>query len=151
MAGIHTRRWSDPVGREDGYRVLITRYRPRGLKKERENWDTWAKQLAPSTALHADAYGKNGDPIPWEQYRDRYLAEVANHKATIADLAQRVRNGENVTLLCATACEDPERCHRSLLKELIDAELPRELHAPREERRKDVIPAQYSKLKDWLG
>ena len=151
MAGIRTKRWNDPVSRDDGTRILITRYRPRGLRKDQENWESWAKQLAPSKELHAAAYGKDQEPISWDEYRTRYLTEVANHRATISDLAQRVRNGETVTLLCASSCEDPNRCHRSILKELIEAELPKELHSPAEARPADVIPPQYSKLKDWLG
>jgi hypothetical protein len=38
-------------------------------------------------------------------------------------LAARARGGETVTLLCSSACVDPARCHRTLLKELIDARL----------------------------
>ena len=85
MPGIYTKRWNDPVSRDDGHRLLVTRYRPRGLKKQRENWDAWAKQLAPSEELHAAAYGKETEPIGWDEYRERYLAEMQTHKASISD------------------------------------------------------------------
>jgi hypothetical protein len=35
-------------------------------------------------------------------------------------LAVRVAAGETVTLLCSSACVDADRCHRSLLAELIE-------------------------------
>jgi uncharacterized damage-inducible protein DinB len=33
---IRTKRWNDPIGDDDGFRLLICRYRPRALKKEHE-------------------------------------------------------------------------------------------------------------------
>ena len=32
----------------DGFRLLITRFRPRYVKKGNENWDAWYRELAPS-------------------------------------------------------------------------------------------------------
>src|SRR5262249_31389328 len=59
---LRTKRWNDPIGPEDGFRLLICRYRPRGLKKAKETWQLWWKNLGPSVELHADYYGKNGPP-----------------------------------------------------------------------------------------
>ena len=56
-AVLKTKRWNDPRGPQDGLRVLITRYRPRGLKKADETWDVWIKDLAPSAELLADFHG----------------------------------------------------------------------------------------------
>jgi uncharacterized protein YeaO (DUF488 family) len=148
--GIKTKRWNDPLAADDGFRLLVTRFRPRGLRRERENWDSWAKQLGPSEPLHAAAYGKDGPPIGFEEYRERYRIEMEAHRGTIADLAEKVRRGETITLLCSTACTDPSRCHRMLLKELIEAELPKELHSPEEAQPASAIAPQYSKLKQWL-
>jgi uncharacterized protein YeaO (DUF488 family) len=117
---IKTKRWNDPVEPDDGYRLLVTRYRPRGLKTEDENWDGWLVQLAPSRALHADAYGKNGVEIPFDEYRARYLKEMEKQTFLIEGLAERERSGETITLLCSSACVDPARCHRTLLAALID-------------------------------
>jgi hypothetical protein len=38
----------------------------------------------------------------------------------IEALARRVAAGETITLLCSSACTNPERCHRTLLKKLIE-------------------------------
>src|SRR5258708_2888484 len=116
---IHHKRWNDPVASTDGTRILVCRYRPRGVRKEAENWDEWWPALGPSVALHAAAYGKHGDPISWESYRERYLMEMKSQQYLLSGLRMRVRDGETMTLLCSSACTDPERCHRTLLRDLL--------------------------------
>ncbi len=120
---LKTKRWNDPKEPDDGYRLLICRYRPRGVSKANETWDGWCSELAPSKQLHADYYGKNGEPIGWEAYRDRYLDEMRTQGELIDELAQMVAEGKAITLLCSSACEDASRCHRALLRELIEAKL----------------------------
>jgi uncharacterized protein YeaO (DUF488 family) len=119
---IKTKRWNDDQQADDGFRLLICRYRPRALKKADETWDQWEKDLGPSKVLHADYYGKHGPPIGWKAYRDRYLREMKAQKEKIAELAQRAAAGETITLLCSSACVDPAHCHRTLLKQLIEKE-----------------------------
>ena len=117
---IRAKRWNDPADPEDGFRLLICRYRPRALRKELETWSAWWKDLGPSKELHADFYGKHGPPISWEEYRQRYLDEMKAQQEKITDLARRVAAGETITLLCSAACEDATHCHRTLLKGLIE-------------------------------
>ena len=124
---IKTKRWNDPKEADEVFRILICRYRPRGLRKEKETWHRWEKDLGPSKELHADFYGKNGPPITWEEYRQRYLKEMEDQQELINLLAELVAEGKMITLLCSSACEDPARCHRTLLRGLIEAraaELP---------------------------
>ncbi len=120
---IRTKRWEDEQEEGDGFRVLVCRYRPRGLRKEFEAWDVWYSELGPSVELHAAAYGKGGLKIGWEIYRRRYLQEMRGPEAKmrIEELAARVKAGETVTLLCSSACVRESRCHRSILAELIEA------------------------------
>ena len=120
---IRTKRWNDPKKRGDGYRLLICRYRPRGVKKTDETWDAWCSELGPSRKLHADFYGKNGPPIGWDEYRRRYLEEMEAQKELIAELAEQVGHGKTITLLCSSACVDAAHCHRTLLAELIERAL----------------------------
>jgi uncharacterized protein YeaO (DUF488 family) len=122
---IKTRRWNDPREEPDGFRLLICRYRPRALPKADETWDTWWPVLGPSKELHADYYGKHGEPIGWDAYVKRYLTEMKEEgpQQKIAELAERVARGETITLLCSSACEDASHCHRSLLKRLIEERL----------------------------
>jgi len=116
---VRAKRWSDPIEADDGTRILVCRYRPRGVRKEDETWDEWWQDLAPSHELHADFYGKHGPPIGWAAYEERYLAEVAARRGRVEELARRVAGGETVTLLCSSACTDPAHCHRTLLAGLI--------------------------------
>jgi uncharacterized protein YeaO (DUF488 family) len=122
---IRTKRWNDPAERDDGFRLLICRYRPRGVRKTEETWDEWRPDLGPSLELHAAFYGKHGPPIGWPKYRHRYLEEMRGQSERIAELAERVTAGETVTLLCSSACVDPEHCHRTLLKGLIEKSMSR--------------------------
>lgn len=117
---VWTKRWCDPAEPGDGTRILVCRYRPRALKKAGETWHTWARHLGPSPGLHAALYGKAG-PVPgWDEFARRYVAEMAGQGEVIGGLAARVRAGETITLLCSKACDEPARCHRTLLKQLIE-------------------------------
>ncbi|SEK54123.1 Uncharacterized conserved protein YeaO, DUF488 family [Stigmatella aurantiaca] len=118
---IKTRRWVVPAEPDDGLRVLICRYRPRGVTKAKETWDVWMRELAPSPALFDAFYGKGQTPITLDVYRERYLQEMQAQQDTIAGLAARVDRGETVTLLCSKDCILEQVCHRSLLAELIEA------------------------------
>ncbi len=118
---IKTRRWNDPREPDDGFRLLVCRYRPRALPKKDETWDSWCKDLGPSKELHADFYGKHGEPIDWDTYRRRYLEEMEAREDLIDELAQMVAEGKSITLLCSSACVDEKHCHRSLLRHLIEA------------------------------
>lgn len=118
---IKTRRWNDPAEGDEGLRVLICRYRPRGVSKAEETWDVWHPDLGPSRELHAAVYTDTASKIAWPQYRRRYLQEQRSNRQRIEELAGRVRAGETISLLCSSACVREERCHRSLLKELIEA------------------------------
>lgn len=125
MPEIRTKRWNDPVDDSDGCRILICRYRPRGVARSAETWQEWNPDLGPSKVLHAAVYGKGVLPIPWEVYRNRYLKEMLSQQPAIAALARRVLAGESLTLLCSSACTRESRCHRSLLKSLIEMEISR--------------------------
>ena len=117
---IKTKRWDDPREPDDGFRLLVCRYRPRALPRAKETWDLWWSQLAPSRELHAAYYGKHGEALGWEEYRRRYLEEMKGQQESIAVLAEKVAAGQTLTLLCSSACTDESRCHRTLLKELIE-------------------------------
>ena len=102
-------------------RVLVTRYWPRGLKRERV-YDAWYNS-APSRALLAEY--KHGD-LPWDAFVQRYRAEVAPQLESLRRIAQWMieRNGP-ITLLCVEHCprdghdESDIRCHRRLLRDLL--------------------------------
>ena len=113
---IATKRVYEPAAPADGTRVLIMRYWPRGIRREKV--DRWLRDLAPVIPLlRAFLDGK----ITWAQYRPRYLAGLRRPEAQAA-LAQvrALARRRRVTLLCG--CADPQRCHRTLLqRHLLDS------------------------------
>jgi uncharacterized protein YeaO (DUF488 family) len=130
---IRTKRWCDPVAADDGFRLLICRYRPRALKKKDETWTLWWADLGPSKELHAAFYDKRGQgPIGWDEYRRRYLEEMKEQADYIDVLAEKVAEGKTVTLLCSSACTDEAHCHRTLLKELIEQQVAARQHGAAE-------------------
>lgn len=118
---IKTKRWCDRREKDDGYRLLVCRYRPRALPKAKETWDGWIPDLGPSKELHADFYGKHGRPATtWADWKHRYVEEMKSQREWLDELAALVAEGKTITLLCSRSCLDETHCHRALLKELIE-------------------------------
>ncbi len=97
---IRVRRVYDEPSREDGTRVLVDRVWPRGLRKDAARLDEWAKDVAPSTGLRT---WYRHDPAKFEEFRRRYIAELAEPEQREALRWLRTRAaGGPVTLLTAT-------------------------------------------------
>ena len=104
----------DPRSPNDGLRVLVMRYWPRGIRKDRV--DVWLRDLGTSPKLiKAWKSGK----LSWVDFKKAYLAELKakSKRELVGDLAKRARR-EKVTLLCS--CRDHTRCHRAILKQLVE-------------------------------
>jgi len=74
---IHIKRIYEPAESTDGFRVLVDRLWPRGVKKEKAHVDEWAKDIAPSTEIRV-AYGHI--PERWEKFKGQYLAELKKNE-----------------------------------------------------------------------
>ena len=70
---VKTKRVYDPAEASDGDRILVTRYWPRGLSRERLSITDWLLNLAPSKELLSDWKNKR---ISWDEYTTRYHEEV---------------------------------------------------------------------------
>ncbi len=92
---ILIKRAYDPAEARDGARFLIDRLWPRGVKKEQLHIDDWLKDLAPSDELRR-WFGH--DPKKWQEFRQRYHAELEGKQAVVDRLLSAERKG-NVTLL----------------------------------------------------
>jgi uncharacterized protein YeaO (DUF488 family) len=121
--GIAIKRVYEAPAAGDGYRVLIDRLWPRGLKKEAVAMDVWARELAPSTDLRK-WFGH--DPALWDEFRQRYADELAASADTWQALARRSTR-EPVTLLYGA--RDEEHNDAVALKALMEQWLRR--HKPR--------------------
>ena len=66
---VKTKRVYDPAEASDGDRILVTRYWPRGISRERLSITEWLRNLAPSKELLRDWKKQR---ISWEEYTVRY-------------------------------------------------------------------------------
>lgn len=100
MGKLQWKRVYDAPEESDGYRILIDRLWPRGMKKEAAELSDWAKDIAPSTDLRKKYH--NGE-ISYEDFAiayDKELSENPGLPAFAEEIKDRLRNG-NVTLLYA--------------------------------------------------
>ncbi len=105
-------------GPSSGLRVLVTRYWPRGVKKE--SVDLWLKGLG--TAPDLIAQWKAGT-VESEEFSRRYTegleSEEAKSALEVLRSAIKGAGNERVTLFCT--CKEGAECHRELLKELLES------------------------------
>jgi uncharacterized protein YeaO (DUF488 family) len=99
---IAIKRAYEAPAKEDGYRVLVERLWPRGMKKEEVPLDQWAKELAPSTALRK-WFGH--DPVRWDGFRHRYASELDGLAEYWQPLAERSAR-HKVTLIYSARDEE---------------------------------------------
>ena len=76
---IQCKRVYDPQESSDGYRVLVDRLWPRGIKKEALACDEWCKELTPSAELRKDFHG---EAIDFAHFSQRYRQELDAHRET---------------------------------------------------------------------
>lgn len=125
---IKTKSVYSPVDRKkDGLRLLVTRFRGRGLRKTR--YDVWMPSLGPSEQLLAKIFEEK---ISWSEFSREYKSElfmdgpvdercetIKNHGQKFSlRLIKKLANRGPVTLLCHCD-EEQEYCHRHLLRSVI--------------------------------
>jgi uncharacterized protein YeaO (DUF488 family) len=99
---IKLKRAYEKPAKEDGFRVLVERLWPRGLKKEDVALNLWLKEIAPSPELRQ---WFSHDPQKWQQFCRRYWAELENKQNEIRLLKERVKEG-TVTLIYGSKDEE---------------------------------------------
>lgn len=87
---IRIKRVYEQLDKHDGRRILVDRLWPRGLTKEKASADLWLKDIAPSTELRK-WFGH--DPGKWEEFKERYLAELKGNSEQIRLLKQELDKG----------------------------------------------------------
>lgn len=92
---ICCKRLYEQASADDGYRVLVDRLWPRGVKKADFQYDEWAKTLAPSTALRQAFHSES---IDFSEFSRCYREELEANAKDVAPLAVRASK-EKVTLL----------------------------------------------------
>ena len=99
MTRIRIKRVYEPEAPEDGYRVLVDKLWPRGIRKEALRYDLWAKELAPPPGLRTWFHAAPEER--WEEFRRRYTGELRSSPA-VRDFVRRIAGKDTVTLLYAS-------------------------------------------------
>ncbi|HHU0691179.1 MULTISPECIES: DUF488 domain-containing protein [unclassified Citrobacter] len=108
---IQCKRVYDPAEKSDGYRVLVDKLWPRGIKKTDLAFNEWNKLLTPSSdlrkAFHAEL-------IDFEHFSEQYRAELARQQQEGQRLAAIARQ-QPLTLLYAA--KNTQQNHALVLAE----------------------------------
>ncbi len=111
---IKTERVYEHNGSQRGYRVLVDRLWPRGIKKEKV--DLWLKGIAPSDELRK---WYMHEPEKWPEFKKRYYQELKDNPDVerLLDIARK----KDVLLLFASK---EEKINNAVaLKEYLDTRL----------------------------
>lgn len=116
---IRLKRIYDETSPDDGYRILVDRVWPRGMRKDKAAVDRWLRDVAPSSELRK-WFGH--DPERWPEFRRRYREELAAGPPALYELIELCRDG-TVTLLFGA--RDRERNQAVVLYEVVEDALAR--------------------------
>ena len=115
-------RLGSPRAQDEGLRLGTVRRPPRGVKRadiaSRDFYDVWLPVLAPSAGLVAEGLAA-ADDRAWKAFERKYRAEMNRpDPARVLDLLAALSHQTNMAVGCY--CEDERRCHRSVLRALLD-------------------------------
>lgn len=110
---IRTKRVYEPPDVQDGLRVLVDRVWPRGMSKGQIQADLWLQDVAPSPALRK---WFAHDLSRWEEFKQRYFAELDENQQSVQRLLEIATNGPLTLLFSA---HDPEHNQAVALKEYL--------------------------------
>lgn len=107
---------------DEGLRIGTVRRPPRGVRKDdyasKNIYDVWFPALAPSETLLKDTFPVQNDRA-WQTFKRRFLTEMKQPDARRnLDLLAALSHQTNFSIGCY--CEDESRCHRSILRELLE-------------------------------
>ncbi len=91
-----------PFESSDGFRILVDRIWPRGIKKDKLHLDLWLKEIAPSTELRK---WFNHEEEKWDSFIKKYEAEVKGSDA-LKQLKELIKKHKTVTLIYSAKNEE---------------------------------------------
>lgn len=118
MTLIKLKRVYEDFEESDGFRILVDRLWPRGIKKENLHCDLWAKVIAPSSELRK-WYHQNVEKN-WGGFVVAYRKELDNI-SDIDTYINEIKRHPVVTLLYAA--KDPVHNHVIVLKKYLDTSI----------------------------
>ncbi|WEK21565.1 MAG: DUF488 domain-containing protein [Candidatus Pedobacter colombiensis] len=114
---IKIKRIYEPASKGDGFRILVDRLWPRGMKKEDANIQLWLKEISPSTELRK---WFDHQPQKWEVFKKGYMEELATNKA-VKELLKVYETQPDITLLYAA--HDQQYNHALVLLDFLKREI----------------------------
>jgi uncharacterized protein YeaO (DUF488 family) len=126
---LSTFRVGAPAKPEQGLRIGVTRFPPRGVPKARwaadGYFDVWLPVLAPSAKLVAEIKKRQSGPMPaFQKEIDKYERELLSNAAGRQTVELLAQIAARMPISIGCACEDESRCHRSRLFKIIQAHAP---------------------------
>lgn len=100
--------------KSDGFRILVDRLWPRGIKKADAHLDLWLKNVAPSNTLRK---WFNHEPEKWEEFIKKYTAELKDNPV-FEELKENLLQHKKVTLLFSA--KDEEHNQAVALKKILE-------------------------------
>ncbi|CAK7044766.1 MAG: hypothetical protein PARBA_01522 [Parabacteroides sp.] len=114
MTQIKIKRVYEEPEKNDGYRVLVDRLWPRGMKKEHLKYDVWEKDITPSSQLRN--WFHEDQKAHWDEFATLYTKELENSDAAHIFL-DLIKSYDTVTLLYAS--KEPVRNHAQVLQKFL--------------------------------
>ena len=118
---IRVVRLGSPRVKGEGLRLGTVRRPPRGVPKSeyasRDFYDVWLPDLAPSESLLKQGQ-RATDERAWKAFSRRYYAEMKRPEA-VRLLVFLATLSHQTSLSLGCYCADESRCHRSLLRALL--------------------------------
>lgn len=102
MPTLKVKRVYEEASKEDGYRILVDRLWPRGLKKATAHIDLWLKEIAPSSELRN---WFNHESEKWAEFKKRYFKELSSQQELLNTIKDKAHSG-TVTLLYGAKDEE---------------------------------------------
>jgi uncharacterized protein YeaO (DUF488 family) len=115
-------RLGSPRARGEGLRLGTARRPPRGVRKQdyarRNYFDLWFPDLAPSQGLVSWALSEPWTDRRWARYARSYRREMRTpERQRLLEVLARLSHQADFSIGCY--CEREDRCHRSILRELL--------------------------------
>ena len=102
---------------DDGYRVLVDKLWPRGIRKADLPYDYWAKELTPAFGHKAENF---------DAFKERYLGELNTSdeaRACAQQLEENAMHAGDSTITLLYAARDPKINHAVILREWLEEQM----------------------------
>lgn len=116
MIEVKIKRVFDPSDNSDGFRILVDRFWPRGIRKSDLNYDIWVKDVSPSKdlrhLLHSNSDGS------WQSFTKGYRNQLETSNA-LSHFIDQISKANFTCITLLYAFHNKEHNHALILQEEI--------------------------------